>query len=416
MTAILGSRLVSCCRSLSGMRHITSTFPMFLAVYALLYAAFGVQSPFLPALLRERGLNAEEIGIVLGGSTAIQVLAGPMVGHTADRLRRHTLTLCACALVAAIAGEGYVTTRGFGALLIVGLVHAAMLAPIVPISDALATTAARQSEIGGTGRFEYGWLRAAGSAAFVVGILLTGWEANQADLASIIWISGLLLVAGGGVALLLPGLSSSQAVPDETRRSVFRDCTLLLQIVVLRRTLLIAALVEGSHALNDTFAVIRWRAAGVSLPTVGILWSEAVLSEVLVFSLVGPMLIRHIGPGGACALAAGAGVIRWSVLAGTTSPILLAFVQPLHGLTFALLHLASMRVIVLVVPLRLAATAQSIYGTLCIGFATALLTLISGVLYERMGGHAFFVMAGLCLLALPMCGGLRSSVVQAFPR
>ena len=50
------------------------TLPTFLAVYALLYAAFGVQSPFLPALLRERGLHAEEIGIVLAASTAIRVL------------------------------------------------------------------------------------------------------------------------------------------------------------------------------------------------------------------------------------------------------------------------------------------------------------------------------------------------------
>jgi MFS transporter, PPP family, 3-phenylpropionic acid transporter len=412
VTAILGSRFVCCRRSLSGMRRITSTFPMFLAVYALLYAAFGVQSPFLPALLRERGLHAEEIGIVLGASTAIRVLAGPVVGHTADRLRRHTLTLCACALAAAIAGLGYVTIRGFGALLIVGLVHAAMLAPIVPISDALATTAARQSEIGESKRFEYGWLRASGSAAFVVGTLLSGWGVDQADLASIVWVSGMLLVAGGGAALLLPGLVSSQTLPGGIRVSTLRDCALLLQIAVFRRILLIAALIEGSHALNDTFAVIRWRTAGISLPTVGMLWSEAVLSEVLVFSLIGPTLIRHIGAGGACALAAGAGVIRSSVLASTTSPTLLGFVQPLHGLTFALLHLACMRVIVLVVPLRLAATAQSIYGTLCIGFATALLTLVSGVLYERMGGAAFFVMAGLCLLALPICTGLRSSQIQ----
>ena len=68
--------------------------------------------------------------------------------------------------------------------------------------------------------------------------------------------------------------------------------------------------------------------------------------------------------------------------------------QPLHGLTFALLHLACMRLIVQVVPVRLAATAQSIYGTMCIGLATALLTLASGLLYERMGGNAFLVMAG----------------------
>ena len=87
--------------------------------------------------------------------------------------------------------------------------------------------------------------------------------------------------------------------------------------------------------------------------------------------------------------------------------------KPLHGLTFALLHLACMRLIVQVVPFRLAATAQSIYGTMCIGLATALLTLASGLLYERMGGNAFLVMAALCFLALPLCTGLRLSKVEA---
>ena len=92
-------------------------------------------------------------------------------------------------------------------------------------------------------------------------------------------------------------------------------------------------------------------------------------------------------------------------------PVGTDLVQPLHGLTFALLHLASMRLIVQVVPIRLAATAQSIYGTLCVGLATALLA--SGLLYGRMGGHAFLVMAALCFLALPLCAGLRLSQVPA---
>ena len=130
------------------MRHRPRPLPTFLAVYGLLYAAFGVQSPFLPALLSGRGLRAEEIGIVLAASTAIRVLAGPAVGHIADRQRRHTLTLCACSLVAAVTGLGYVMIQGFAGLLLVALVQAAMLAPIVPLSDALATTAARVSETG----------------------------------------------------------------------------------------------------------------------------------------------------------------------------------------------------------------------------------------------------------------------------
>jgi PPP family 3-phenylpropionic acid transporter len=127
------------------------------------------------------------------------------------------------------------------------------------------------------------------------------------------------------------------------------------------------------------------------------------------FLLIGPRLVRRIGPGRSMALAAGAGVVRWTVAAFTTSPELLACIQPLHGLTFALFHLAAIRLIVTIAPIRLAATAQAIYGTLCVGLSIALVTLVSGVLYARAGGAAFLGMAALCLIALPVCARLRAS-------
>jgi len=107
-------------------------------------------------------------------------------------------------------------------------------------------------------------------------------------------------------------------------------------------------------------------------------------------------------------LAIGAEVARGTVAAFTTSPGLLACIQPLHGLTFALFHLAAIRLIVTVAPVRLAATAQAIYGTLCVGLSIAVVTLVSGLLYARIGGAAFLIMAALCLLAVPACAGLRA--------
>ena len=80
---------------------------------------------------------------------------------------------------------------------------------------------------------------------------------------------------------------------------------------------------------------------------------------------------------------------------------MLAINQLLHGLSFALLHLASMRVIAEVVPERLAASAQTLYGTLGLGLASVVLTGVSGTLYEAFGAGAFFAMAGLCLIATP---------------
>jgi PPP family 3-phenylpropionic acid transporter len=84
----------------------------------------------------------------------------------------------------------------------------------------------------------------------------------------------------------------------------------------------------------------------------------------------------------------------------TTSILLLSLIQPLHGLTFALLHLACMRMMATLVDASLSATAQAFYA-FGAGFITTVLTLLSGIIYARFGGAAFFMMAALCGLAVP---------------
>jgi PPP family 3-phenylpropionic acid transporter len=381
---------------------------LFLTTYALLYGGFGMQGPFVPALLSEHGLQAGNVGLVLAAAMVVRVLAGPFAANAADRLRQHTPILCGCALFAALTSVSFLLTHSLAGLLYVAMLHAAMLGPIAPISDALAATAAQASRSGAGRRFHYGWLRAVGSAAFAAGALVSGWRAGPAELATAMWTSGVLLVLASPVALLLPKLPLAGSPTARLRATMLRDGLLLLRIPVYRRMLIAAALLEGSHALHDSFSVIRWRAAGVDFFTVSVLWSEAVFAEVVVFLLIGPWLVRRIGLRGSMALAAGAGVLRWSVAAFTTSPGLLACIQPLHGLTFALFHLAAIQLIVAVAPVRLAATAQGIYGTLSVGLAVALLTFASGLLYARFNGEAFLLMAALCLMALPICAGLRA--------
>jgi PPP family 3-phenylpropionic acid transporter len=181
----------------------------------------------------------------------------------------------------------------------------------------------------------------------------------------------------------------------------------LLRLPAFRRLMLVAALIQGSHALHDGFVVIDWRSLGIGDGTIGVLWSESVAGEVLVFLLVGPWLLNRLGPAGGSILAAVGGVVRWVVLAETTSAAAAALVEPLHGLTFALQHLACMRLIAAVVPPRLAATAQAFYGTVAVGLASALLTLGSGPLYAHWGAGGFWVMAALCAAAIPVAWRLR---------
>ena len=142
-----------------------------------------------------------------------------------------------------------------------------------------------------------------------------------------------------------------------------------------------------------------------------VLWSESVAAEVIVFFLIGPRLVQRLSPAGVMAIAAIAGVLRWVGMALTTDVMALAMVQPLHGLTFAALHLACMRLVSAIVPTHLAATAQAMYA-LGAGATTALLTLGSGRLYARLGAEGFMVMALLCAAAAPLTLGLRGMCAE----
>lgn len=392
-------------RRLEGGDLRSTALPRFMLLYASMYAAFGVASPFLPAFVSARGLSAEQLGLVLSAGTVVRLLTAPLAGRTGDVLQGLRVVLVVCAALAASVTLGYLPAHGFWSLLALSLLHAASLGPVTILADALALGAASPPAGSGRRGFEYGWVRGTGSAAFIVGTLLSGQAVSAWGLDVIVWLQALLLGAAAVAAILVPELTHDRT--GEAVRAPAGGVLLLLQLPQFRTLVLVAALILGSHAMHDAFAVIRWSAAGVSPATASVLWSESVAAEVLVFFIIGPTIVTWLTPAGALAVAALAGMLRWTVMAQSAEMMALALVQPLHGITFALLHLACMRVLARTVPQGLEGTAQAIYGTVGIGAASALLTLVSGALYARVGVQGFWVMAALCALAFPLTWKLR---------
>jgi PPP family 3-phenylpropionic acid transporter len=360
-----------------------------------MFAAFGAVSPFLPALLHERGLGPSEIGAVLAAGTAVRLITGPTISRLADRLGKHRQILTVLLAMAGVIAFGYSLPAGFAIFLLVSVAHASAIAPIVPIADAMTLAAA-------PGRFQYGWVRGAASAAFVVGAVGAGQVVGATSLGGIVWMNGTMLALAAVAALRLPRNALDR--PVVRRQANVRALFAVPGFVPL---MALAALVLSSHTLHDGFEVLRWEEGGIGPGTAGLLWSEGVLAEVVVFVVVGPTLLRWLGPAGAAALAASAGVVRWSVTAVTAWLPAMALVEPLHGLTFALLHLACMQMLSVIVPPALAATAQAIYGTVAVGAVSAILTLVSGPLYGALGPRAFWFMALLCAAALPIAFAMR---------
>ena len=101
----------------------------YIVLYAALYAAFGVASPFWPKFFEMRGLSPQEIGIVLAAAMVMRLLAGPTVGMLADRADSLRFALAVCTALAAASAAALLWAQPFALLLFIAVLQAASLAP-----------------------------------------------------------------------------------------------------------------------------------------------------------------------------------------------------------------------------------------------------------------------------------------------
>src|ERR1700757_3461501 len=95
--------------------HLSSSRSMlyrFLILYGLLYAGFGVQSPYLPILLDNRHLRPETIALALAAGTAMRLMAAQVVARLADCLDAPKVFLALCTTAVALIGLGYLPAHG----------------------------------------------------------------------------------------------------------------------------------------------------------------------------------------------------------------------------------------------------------------------------------------------------------------
>ncbi|CAH0304549.1 MFS transporter [Roseomonas sp. CECT 9278] len=360
---------------------MTSSAPRFAILFAAQFAAVGVMLPFIPPLMAAAGLGAAEVATILAIGGAVRLATGPLGGRIADALGQPRAVMAAGAAIAAGAAVLYGLAAGFSGLLAANLVFAVAIACVVPLGDSMALRAARADG------WDYGRVRAVGSAAFIVAAGAAGWVAERAGAGSVAWLLAGALAAAAVAALLLP---PGEAHP---RRGggAFRA---VLALPAFRRVLVVSALIQGSHAAYYAFGSIHWAQSGVAPSVIGLLWAWSVVAEVALFAWGRPVADR-LGARGLALVAAGAGVLRWAVTAQTAALPALVAAQALHALTFGAMHLATMRVMQARVPAAVAGTAQTLLAA-GIGAVMMVATLAAGWGYAAVGGGVFWGMAGMC--------------------
>lgn len=369
--------------------------------YATAFAGPGASLPFLPPFLASRGLGAEAIGRTLALAMLTRLVVAPSAAALADRLGdRRRVVLVSATL--AVAASALLLAPVPWVLALAVVLSGAATAPLIPIADSLAVRAAA------SGQGDFGRMRAAGSVSFMA---VTGLAGVLIGAGGEVALPLLLVTCQAGVVLAslgLPTLGIGRATPGGLGAlALLRNRGFVLLLIV-------SGLIQGSHALYYAFSALHWGRAGLGPPLIGALWVESVVVEVLLLTF-GRGVVSRLGPVRLLAAGAAAAAVRWIGTALTTAPLALAALQPLHAASFAMTMLGAAQLIGRLVPPERGATAQSLHASFGPGLATALLTQASGVLYARLEGGAFLVMAAVAAVALPVIAALARAAGSERP-
>lgn len=368
------------------------------AFYAAIFAAIGLFIPFWPLWLGDKGLSAAEIAALLAAASWLKIATTPGIAQVSDRSGRPKATMIVVCLVCILAFALLFGLESFWPILLVSLIALAAKHALPPLCDS-QTLAAVYSE-----GIDYGRVRLWGSIGFIAAAAAAGPLVERHGIEVFLPLLLILLFATLVSVATLPNQS-----PEKSKPQARGDWRPLLHPRFLT-FLICASLLQASHATYYAFSTIHWQAAGLSESTIGLLWAEGVVAEVLLFAVSGavtsrlrPSLLLLIG--GAC------GILRWWVIGETTWLPALVAAQLLHAATFGAAHLGAMHFIARRAPKGSAATAQSLYAAISGGLAMGLALLLAGFLYAKDPAVAFFAMAGLAAVALLLAIRLLS-----FPR
>lgn len=372
---------------------------------AFLFLGLGVQLPFLPLWLADRGLSTAEIAVVLSGQILIRALGAPLGTFLADRYERPVPLIRLLPLLCAASYLLLSFMHGFETILLVAVLAAVFLSPVGPIAENFAMVESAKSGL------DYGRQRLWASVSFIVGTLVSGFALEVMATSAAVVLIAVSYAALGLAGFVLPDVKPAIAAGQKATRAGPGDVLRLFRSRVFVVFLLAVSIAQASHAMLYGFGSLHWEQLGISKGTIGVLWGIGVCAEVVFFFFSGrllprfaPILLILIG----CLL----GVLRWTATAFDPALWLLVLLQTLHAATFALTHFGTLHFLMQNVPEALRNSAQGLYTACSAGLFLMLATAAAGPLFDAFAGRAYLAMAAMSLIA----AGLAFAVLKLIPK
>jgi PPP family 3-phenylpropionic acid transporter len=300
--------------------------------------------------------------------------------------------LGALSLFAAIA---MLSARTFWTIIMWHAIVSVTWSTLLALGETVTMAATRREGEGP--RFDYGRVRLWGSISFIIAGFVAGVLGTRLGPGAAMTVGALGALATLIMVFQLP----ADAVADShtRKRLTLRHAAQLATAPVFLLFLLAAGLTNAAHATLYVFGAIHWQTLGHPPVVSSLFWVVSIVVEVALFARTADV-VRRVSPLVLIAAGAAAGILRWLVMGFDPPFAAILVLQTLHGLTYAATHIGAMHVLSRLVAPELAATAQTLYGTVALGIFMAMAVRMSGTAYAGYAGGAYWLMAALSVIAL----------------
>jgi MFS transporter, PPP family, 3-phenylpropionic acid transporter len=358
-------------------------------MYFFYFALFGIFIPYIARFLTDKGLNGQEISIIVATIHGVNMFAPFIFSYLADKTGRRMIfirlgyiAMAVFYLSALLADSFWLYLASFG-------LFGVFLSATLPQMESITLS------ILGSEQKRYGQVRLWGSIGFV----------------SIVWVVGSLLdthsvdiiIYFGFVAILLM-VASTFLIPDQSEKTNHhneKNGQPLESIPWKQVFILLLAIIfwQFGMAPFNTFFDLYLRGHGHSASANGFLISFGSFSEIVIFFSI-TRLFMCFSERSLMAFALFATVIRWLLVYSFAEYFWVMFAsQAIHALSFGLVHSVAIHRIAHLFPEGQASFGQGLYVALGTGLGLLIGNLLAGWFWDG-SGLIYLFGAGWTVLAL----------------
>lgn len=339
--------------------------------------------PYWSLYLKSLGMNAEAIGILSAIVVVTKIFSsliwGWVVDHTGKRMQviRYTsfFSMLSFCLV--------LFYQEFWPLFVILFVFSIFWSAALPQVE--ATTLSHLGEKSD----RYTVIRIWGSISFIIAVLALG---KFFDYYAIDYLVPILIVSMALVwihTLFIPEIKVSYEQSDDR---TFHSVLLKPQVLALMS---VCFLIQVGHGPYYTFFSIYLEEHGYSNSFIGTCWALGVLAEVIIYVFI-HKVIGRFGLRRLMLLVLVLAMVRWLLIAYFVENVLILLsAQCLHAATFGIYHAVAIQYIHREFRGGHQGRGQALYSSISFGAGLALGSLLSGYLWNVIGGAQTFLFAAI---------------------